>query len=235
MSLWAADFWAPGFWAPGFWAETFTPTPPSIETTSLPNGSEGVAYAQPVVATGTAPIAWSLDAPIPLGWSINASGVVSNALPTPGVVTLRVRATNAYDTDLQLIALTIVGVDEFEPAAPPSRRWRVTTLRNGRSAPGIRRRLDGLAWVEKAPGDVVDYGFDYQDELVAGETITASTWSVAPAGLDLAAEGVDGTIATQWTSGGTAGTIYTLENTMTTSGGRVFVRSLKVRVQANVS
>lgn len=236
MSLWASGLWANGLWSPGFWSESFVPTAPSITTTSLPNGSEGVAYAQSIAATGSGPLAWSLDSPVPLGWSISpTSGVVSNALPAAGTVTLRVRVTNSVDTDLQIIAFQIAEADEFEPAAPPARRWRVTTLRNGRGAPGIRRRLDGLAWVDKAPGDIYDYGFDYAAELVAGETITASMWSASPPGITLGSEGTDGAIATQWVSGGEAGTIYSLENTISTSGGRVFVRTLKVRVMGSVS
>lgn len=232
---WASGAWAAGAWAGTAWATDTVAVAPEITTTALPSGSEGVAYAQQMTATGSAPFTWSLDAPIPSGWSINpTTGVVSNALPSPGTVSLRVRVDNSEGFDLEIFAFSIVEADEFEEAAPPSRQWRITPTRSGRTTPGIRRRLDGLAWVDKAPADVVDYGFEYEDELETAETITTSTWS-ATTGITLGSEGVDGSVATTWVSGGTAGTTYTLVNTIQTSGGRTFVRTLKVRVLANVS
>lgn len=233
---WATGAWAAGAWAGTAWATDTEDVAPTITTASLPNGTEGVAYSQQLAATGSGPITWSLESPVPIGWSINAStGVVSRASPSAGTVILIVKAENGAGSDVNTFAFQIAAADEFEDAAPVSRQWRVTTSRIGRSIPGIRRRLDGLAWVEKAPGDELDYGFEYADELEGGETIDSSTWEASPTGIDLGAEGVEGSVATQWVSGGTAGTDYTLANTITTSGGRTFVRTLKVRVLASVS
>lgn len=232
---WATGAWAAGAWAGTAWATETEEVAPTITTASLPNGSEGVAYSQQIAATGSGPITWSLESPVPIGWSINATtGVVSRASPSAGTVILIVRAENGVGADVNTFAFQVEAADEFEEAAPIARRWRVTTSSSGRAIPGIRRRLDGLAWVDKAPGDVLDYGFDYADELEAGETIVSSTWS-ADAGITLGAEGTEDGVATQWVSGGTAGTTYTLANTIVTSGGRTFVRTLKVRVRSYVS
>lgn len=235
MSLWASGLWSSGLWAANFWAESGGSVPPDIVTTSLPNGAEGVAYSQQIAATGSGPITWALDAPAPAGWSIGAAtGLLANTSPTPGLVTARIRATNAVDTDLQVITFQIAEVDEFLEAPPSTRVWRVTGTRTPRNEPEIRRGMDGVAWVEMQAGEFRDWGLDYADELEAGETLLSSTW-VAVSGLTLGEEGTQGSIATTWVTAGATAGAYALRNTVTTSGQRVLKRTLMVQVVDSLS
>ena len=77
----------------------------------------------------------------------------------------------------------------------------------------------------KDPEDTVDYGFDWTDEL-AGDDITASTWSVVDAALDDAS--FTATHTTVWLSGGAAGTTIYATNTISTALGRVLNRTLQI-------
>lgn len=68
----------------------------------------------------------------------------------------------------------------------------------------------------KSPTAVLDFGFDWTDWLDSGETIEASSWSV-PSGLTNAGETFSTTQTKIWLSGGTAGTEYTVTNTIETT------------------
>jgi hypothetical protein len=85
--------------------------------------------------------------------------------------------------------------------------------------------------IEKDPQAKLDYAVDWSTWLQAGETITASTWTV-PAGIDQItpdpsfANGV----ATIWLGGGTVGTRYDIVNHIVTSQGREDDRTLTILV-----
>ena len=78
----------------------------------------------------------------------------------------------------------------------------------------------------KDPSDLKDYDIDWTDVLTAeSETaITSSTWSASdPVGLTIQAvppyvPSVVGKKCIVWVSGGTAGTKYSLTNTIVTAG-----------------
>lgn len=78
----------------------------------------------------------------------------------------------------------------------------------------------------KDPSDIKDYDIDWADVLTGeSETaLTSSTWSASdPAGLTVLAAppylpSIVGTKCIVWVSGGTAGTKYTLTNTVVTAG-----------------
>jgi hypothetical protein len=58
------------------------PTPPTIITTTLPNGREGLAYDQTLVASGTSPITWSLvSGELPVGLTLAETGKITG-VPT---------------------------------------------------------------------------------------------------------------------------------------------------------
>lgn len=78
----------------------------------------------------------------------------------------------------------------------------------------------------KAPGAVLDYAVDWSDWLADGEIITASTWTIEPAGLTRVDDDFSDTAATIWVSGGTAGNRYALTNHITTSQGREDERTI---------
>jgi len=82
----------------------------------------------------------------------------------------------------------------------------------------------------KDPHAKLDYGFDWLDWLVSGETITDSTWTV-PTGITKVSDqrGDDSVIV--WLSGGTAGESYTIACKVTTSDNRIDERSFVVQVE----
>ena len=65
---------------------TINSTTLSITTSSLPNGTIGVAYSQTLAATGgTTPYTWSIAAgTLPAGLSLNSNGVISGTPTTAG-------------------------------------------------------------------------------------------------------------------------------------------------------
>ena len=91
--------------------------------------------------------------------------------------------------------------------------------------------VNGSWVIPKGDDEALDYGIDYADLLEDGETISASTWTVA-VGLTAGATGVIGSVAFQWLSGGAAGESYDVDNIVTTSVGRIFERSFRVQVVA---
>lgn len=84
----------------------------------------------------------------------------------------------------------------------------------------------------KDPDAVLDYGIDWSDWLVAGDTITASTWTVS--GTDNALTLSDPTFTdTQtgmWLSDGTDGGLYRVTNHIVTDGNREDDRSIDIMV-----
>jgi hypothetical protein len=97
---------------------TQTGTGPTITTTTLPTGTVDVLYAQTVVATGTAPITWSVaSGSLPTGLSLNtATGVVSGLPTASGSYTFALSATNVAGT----AALTYTVTIEPAPFEPPA-------------------------------------------------------------------------------------------------------------------
>jgi hypothetical protein len=85
-----------------------------------------------------------------------------------------------------------------------------------------------LRWPRKDPSDVVDYQIDWS-ALLDTDTILTSVW-VAPSGFTKTAETNTATTATVWLSGGPVG-VQRITNTITTSGGRTFERSVELPVE----
>lgn len=89
----------------------------------------------------------------------------------------------------------------------------------------------------KDPSDVLDYAVDWSRYLLDDETITASAWAVT--GPDSSLVVIRSSEFTEkktriWVSVGTAGKLYTLTNTVTTSSSptaRVYERSLTILVK----
>jgi hypothetical protein len=85
--------------------------PPSITTSSLPNGTVGVAYSQTLAATGgTVAYTWSIaSGTLPAGLALSAGGVISGT-PTsaggPTVVTFRVTDSTSATTTVTLSITT---------------------------------------------------------------------------------------------------------------------------------
>ncbi len=80
----------------------------------------------------------------------------------------------------------------------------------------------------KAPGENLDYQFDWSLWL-AGDTIVTSTWTVN--GATLVTSYVNGAVTTGWISGGVIGASVSVENSVTTVSSRVGVRSFDIEIQ----
>lgn len=87
-----------------------------------------------------------------------------------------------------------------------------------------------MAWPNKDPSDVLDYAIDWTNELDE-ETIVGSSWAVSHASLVIDSDTIAGARAVVWLSDGLAGFLYAVTNTITTSAGRTFERSVSLRVE----
>jgi len=89
-----------------------------ITTTSLPNGTVGVAYSQQIAATGGwQPYTWTLDSgSLPPGLSLSSGGLISGTPTTQGNYNFTVKVTDsqvvpATDTQPLSIAVALTPVD----------------------------------------------------------------------------------------------------------------------------
>lgn len=81
------------------------------------------------------------------------------------------------------------------------------------------------------PASVLDYVVDWTSWLAAGETLTASSWTVGTGITQTTPSPSFTTVkATIWLTGGTADSTYRITNHITTSAGRQDERSFTVRV-----
>lgn len=91
-----------------------------------------------------------------------------------------------------------------------------------------------MTFLLKDPSAVLDYSIDWGAEYLAGDALTASSWSVSPdepGGAAIAGSEFDLLIATVEVAGGKAGTIYRVTNQVTTASGREDSRSIVLRVE----
>lgn len=90
-------------------------------------------------------------------------------------------------------------------------------------------------WDPKDPDEVKDYTYDWED-ILDGDTISTSTWSIASGGsalvIDTPAATNTNSTATFWASGGTIGVTYQILNRITTAGGRTYDRTRKLKVKS---
>lgn len=82
----------------------------------------------------------------------------------------------------------------------------------------------------KDPNAVLDWVFDWSNWLLAGETITTSTFATT-AGITVNSSSNTTTNTTVWLSGGNTGQIYSVTNTVVTTGGRTDDRTITIRVK----
>jgi hypothetical protein len=87
-----------------------TALPPTITTTTLPNGKVETAYNQTLTATGTAPISWALEGGNPpAGLNILANGTISGTPMIEGTFNFTVKATNTAGSDSKSLTIVIDG------------------------------------------------------------------------------------------------------------------------------
>jgi len=89
-------------------AVNVTDTPPTITTTSLPNGRAGAFYSQMLSATGTTPIIWIIDrGGLPDGLNLSNAGVIHGIPTTAGTFDFLVKAVNTAGNDVRWFSITI--------------------------------------------------------------------------------------------------------------------------------
>jgi hypothetical protein len=101
--------------------------------------------------------------------------------------------------------------------------------------------------LEKAPGDVENFGFSWVKMLMWGDVVLTSTWAAQP-GITLGVANINtvdrmlfgqqhppGTITAVMVAGGTVGSHYDITNTVVTAAGRVLNRKLRVHVRDAVT
>jgi hypothetical protein len=91
---------------------SLTGVPPSIQTTTLPNGAVGEAYLTTLSVTGDQPITWSVSSgSVPGGLTLNASsGVLSGTPTTAATTSFTASATNAVGVASAALSVTIASV-----------------------------------------------------------------------------------------------------------------------------
>jgi hypothetical protein len=80
---------------------------------------------------------------------------------------------------------------------------------------------------EKDPSDTTDYSMSWH--FLGTDTISTSTW--ASDGLTIGVSTIDGLVTNVFISGGTAGVIHNLTNTITSGMGRTLQRTVYIAVK----
>lgn len=78
----------------------------------------------------------------------------------------------------------------------------------------------------KDPNDRLDYGINWSAWL-ANDAIDSVTW-IVPDGITADVQGVNGTTAIIWLSGGTAGETYLLTCRIQTTAGRTIDQTIEI-------
>lgn len=104
-------------------------TAPTITTTTLANGTQGEAYADVLVATGNAPITWSVSAgTMPTGVTLSSDGILSGTPTNFGTFAFTAQAVNAFGSDTQSLSFDIA---EAVVVIPPRINRIAMTVRAG--------------------------------------------------------------------------------------------------------
>lgn len=101
---------------------------------------------------------------------------------------------------------------------------------------GFRADRDG-AIIDKDPEATLDYSINWTNWMPSGDTIQTSTWAVtSPAGdsdpITVSSDSETNYVATAVLTGGTAGNLYTLTNTIVTVNSITDRRHFRVSVKA---
>ena len=86
-------------------------------------------------------------------------------------------------------------------------------------------------WEPKDPDEVLDYRVRWTDALQDGETILTSTFIMAEGTVTKNSEAIDGTETVLWLSGGTLGELCLITNRITTSMGRSYDETMRLRIR----
>jgi hypothetical protein len=92
------------------------------------------------------------------------------------------------------------------------------------------------SWIDKDPAAVLVYSLDWNDWIESNDTIANSVMTVStitgdPNPLAVKSSGFTGNVAYAELEDGSAGNVYTVTNTITTTDGAVDARRFRVKVQ----
>lgn len=87
-----------------------------------------------------------------------------------------------------------------------------------------------MSVASKGPEEDLDWTEDWT-AFLDGDEISSSEWTVTPPGLEIHSLSRTLTHTVAWLRGGTLGTLYELNNKITTAAARVAERSLFVLVE----
>ena len=167
-------------------------TAPTIATTSLLGGTEGVAYSETLTASGSAPIAWTDDGNLPAGLSLNSSTGEISGTPTAAVsAAVVITATNATGNDSKSFNIVI-------SAAPTT--YTVSYDANGGTGtvPAPDTVSSGAAYtIVTSPFSRTGYNFTGWNTAVTGGTSYA-------AGATIPSVTANITLYAQWTPAGSS-------------------------------
>ncbi len=124
------------------------PSPPSITTPTLPDGTVGVAYSEVLDATGgTGTLVWSLSAgSLPTNLNLSSDGTISGTPTDTGTSNFTVMVTDAVSqSDSQPLSITIhaapapltITTDSPLPIAEVGKSYSATVRRSGGVSPFI--------------------------------------------------------------------------------------------------
>lgn len=82
---------------------------PVITTTSLPGASLGMPYYLELESTGTVPIEFYREGPLPPGLAMTGEGVISGTPTTVGTYEFVTRASNLFGDDVKIFSITVTG------------------------------------------------------------------------------------------------------------------------------
>jgi hypothetical protein len=85
-------------------------------------------------------------------------------------------------------------------------------------------------FLPKHTGEVERRAIDWTSALPAGDSITASAWSVTPAGLTLSGQALAGAVASIQVAAGISGTTHQVQNTVTTAQGFTLIEIVPLSV-----
>ena len=141
------------------------PTPPNITTTTpLPGGTVGLAYSEPLQATGgTGTLVWSLfGGSLPVNFALSPAGTISGTPTNTGTSNFTVRVTDALSKfDTQPLSIVV-------SAAPLPLTITTKSLLEGRRNQPYTDTLE-------ASGGTIPYTWSVTPDLPAGLTLAPAT------------------------------------------------------------
>ena len=189
--------------------------------------SVAVSAAGEVLASGTASI--TLDGIGLVAEGSTASSVTGSAAITLSGLTLTAsgyRVGNAFAFVRQVDRLLELRIARGCDVQQIDRLFALPGIDRAAYAGATGAAMPAIRIFTQNEGEVIQYQLDWEVAL-NGASISTSSWTSSPAGLTVSSTNASPLILVT-VSGGSAGTLYTLTNTITTSSSETLVRSINI-------